>query len=457
MAKGPLAVRWGDWTLDEPQAGAVGHRRGGARERRHGALGRRHQARLPLARRARQPDRLGRRAHARCPRSRRASARPSRPGARADPAGPLPVRARPRRRAPRLVLGARRARWSTPTSRSAARGRAARRRCPAGSSPRRDWAERVAAAHAEGYAVVAGAIEWDGGLLTAVHALSSRTSRARAACPGSPTRCSARRSLDGIELERLAGRRGLPAFAAPAPTRAVDLRRPDRPHRDPRGASELDRDPVVDAAEDERAERERDDRGDREVDDVRSRGALAEPERVANRVDRRGDEVPPAQQLEQLWWSCTLVGRSRSARGSASGRTTAGAPRRGCARCRGRARSAQATSERDARDEADEERPPSGIASQTVERAAGMNTSESTIRIASISANVTSWVATTENGDELAREAHLPDQLGAVEQRARRRLERGREEEPAREAREQVERVVRGSSSPFQSRLKTTR
>jgi len=24
MAKGPLAVRWGDWTLDEPQAGAVG-------------------------------------------------------------------------------------------------------------------------------------------------------------------------------------------------------------------------------------------------------------------------------------------------------------------------------------------------------------------------------------------------------------------------------------------------
>src|SRR5579862_4141884 len=24
MAKGPLVVRWGDWTLDEPQAGAVG-------------------------------------------------------------------------------------------------------------------------------------------------------------------------------------------------------------------------------------------------------------------------------------------------------------------------------------------------------------------------------------------------------------------------------------------------
>src|SRR5262245_63166585 len=24
MAKGPLAVRWGDWTLDDPHAGAVG-------------------------------------------------------------------------------------------------------------------------------------------------------------------------------------------------------------------------------------------------------------------------------------------------------------------------------------------------------------------------------------------------------------------------------------------------
>src|SRR5919204_3173004 len=27
MAKGPLVVRWGDWTLEPPQAGAVGHAR----------------------------------------------------------------------------------------------------------------------------------------------------------------------------------------------------------------------------------------------------------------------------------------------------------------------------------------------------------------------------------------------------------------------------------------------
>ena len=40
---------------------------------------------------------------------------------------------------------------------------------------------------------------------------------------------------------------------------------------------------------------------------------------------------------------------------------------------------------------------PIGIASQTVERAEGMKTSESTIRIAVITANVTAWVATIEN------------------------------------------------------------
>src|SRR5262249_24783023 len=45
--------------------------------------------------------------------------------------------------------------------------------------------------------------------------------------------------------------------------------------------------------------------------------------------------------------------------------------------------------------------------------------------------------------DELSREAHLPDQLGAVEERTRSRLEGRREEDPAREPGKQVERVVR--------------
>ena len=86
-----------------------------------------------------------------------------------------------------------------------------------GSSRRPTAAERVAAAHAEGYARrrrrdrVARRRRPRG-----ARARSRRTSRARAAIPGftHPLLCPS--VLDGIELERLADVEGLPAFAAPA-------------------------------------------------------------------------------------------------------------------------------------------------------------------------------------------------------------------------------------------------
>jgi hypothetical protein len=75
-----------------------------------------------------------------------------------------------------------------------------------------DWAERVRAAHAEGYGVVAGAIDWDG----------ARRPRALAPYAPGPGRVPgfsgpllAPSVLPGIELERLADVEGLPAFAAP--------------------------------------------------------------------------------------------------------------------------------------------------------------------------------------------------------------------------------------------------
>lgn len=77
------------------------------------------------------------------------------------------------------------------------------------------WAERVRAAHADGYAVVAGAIAWDGGFL-------SRRPRALAAYePGSgripgfaePLLCPS--VAPGVELDRLDDVAGLPAYAAP--------------------------------------------------------------------------------------------------------------------------------------------------------------------------------------------------------------------------------------------------
>ena len=78
--------------------------------------------------------------------------------------------------------------------------------------PAPDWAERVHAAHAEGYAVVAGAIEWDG----------VRRPRALAPyepgpgrVPGFAAPLIAPSVLDGIELERLEDVAGLPAYAAP--------------------------------------------------------------------------------------------------------------------------------------------------------------------------------------------------------------------------------------------------
>ena len=78
--------------------------------------------------------------------------------------------------------------------------------------PADDWADRVRAAHDEGYGVVAGAIEWNGG----------RRPRALAdyqpgpgRLPGFTGALLAPSVLPGIELERLDDVEGLPAYAAP--------------------------------------------------------------------------------------------------------------------------------------------------------------------------------------------------------------------------------------------------
>lgn len=86
---------------------------------------------------------------------------------------------------------------------------------PDGVEPAADWAERVRAAHAEGYGVVAGAVRWP-------RPRFGRLPRERAPyAPGSgrvpgfaaPLLCPS--VLPGVELERLGEVGGLPAFAAP--------------------------------------------------------------------------------------------------------------------------------------------------------------------------------------------------------------------------------------------------
>ena len=94
--------------------------------------------------------------------------------------------------------------------------------------PAPDWHERVAAAHAEGYGVVAGSIDWLGGLGRRRPRVLAPYAPGPGRIPGfsHPLLCPS--VLAGVELERLPDVAGLPAFAAPA-ERALDLRRPDRP------------------------------------------------------------------------------------------------------------------------------------------------------------------------------------------------------------------------------------
>ncbi|MGH3003317.1 MAG: hypothetical protein ACRDM1_11770 [Gaiellaceae bacterium] len=86
---------------------------------------------------------------------------------------------------------------------------------PPGLEPAPGWAERVRAAHAEGYGVVAGAIEWTGGLRRRRPRELEPYAPGQGRVPGfaAPLVCPS--VLPGIELEPLADVAGLPAFAAP--------------------------------------------------------------------------------------------------------------------------------------------------------------------------------------------------------------------------------------------------
>jgi hypothetical protein len=77
------------------------------------------------------------------------------------------------------------------------------------------WVEHTRAAHAEGYAVVAGSVDWDGGAMRrrprALEPYAPGTGRVPGF--GAPLVCPS--VLPGVELEPLADVAGLPAFAAP--------------------------------------------------------------------------------------------------------------------------------------------------------------------------------------------------------------------------------------------------
>jgi hypothetical protein len=88
---------------------------------------------------------------------------------------------------------------------------------PADVEPAPDWAERILAAHKEGYGVVAGAVAWDGGLLHPRPRSLAAYEPGPGRIPGfgAPLLCPS--VLPGIQLEPLGEVAGLPAFAAPPP------------------------------------------------------------------------------------------------------------------------------------------------------------------------------------------------------------------------------------------------
>ena len=201
-------------------AGTAARRRGRrrarrAREHRHGRLARRDPARLPLARRPRQPDRLGRRAHGDPELA---------PGERATVEARVRAPIPPGRYRFALDLVAEHRAWfselgSEPASadgRRLPRRRQPHAELPDWVEPAADWNERVAAAHAEGYAVVAGAIDWDGGLLRPRPRALEPYEPGPGRIPNFPHPLLCPSVLDGVELERLPDVAGLPAYAAPA-------------------------------------------------------------------------------------------------------------------------------------------------------------------------------------------------------------------------------------------------
>jgi hypothetical protein len=86
---------------------------------------------------------------------------------------------------------------------------------PAGFERAPDWEERVRAAHAEGYGVVAGAVEWPRGPFKRRPGELAPYLPGPGRVPGFSAPLLAPSVLPGIVLERVGDVAGLPAYAAP--------------------------------------------------------------------------------------------------------------------------------------------------------------------------------------------------------------------------------------------------
>jgi hypothetical protein len=214
MGKGPLAVRWGDWTLDEPHAGALGHavvevENAGSVAWGDGIVLSYHwldDLDNPIV-----WDGV------------RTALPPLLPGERATVDARVRAPIPPGRYRFALDVVAEFRAWfaelggemAIATIEVQPREGAHHVSLPDWVEPSTDWHERVAAAHAEGYAVVAGAIRWLGGSLRRQPKELGPYEPGPGRVPGfsHPLLCPS--VLEGVELDRLADVAELPAYAAP--------------------------------------------------------------------------------------------------------------------------------------------------------------------------------------------------------------------------------------------------
>jgi hypothetical protein len=216
MAKGPLAVNWGDWSLDELHAGTLG--RASVELENAGTVRWNGEIRLGS-------HWLDERGNPIIWDAERVGLPPLEPGERTTVATEIRAPVPPGRYCFALDVVAERRAWFSElgsemilaTVEVRPRAGQGRAELPPWVEPAEDWAERVAAAHAEGFAVVAGAIAWQGGLLRRRPRALAPYELGPGRVPGFayPLLCPS--VLGGVDLERLPDVEGLPAYAPPEP------------------------------------------------------------------------------------------------------------------------------------------------------------------------------------------------------------------------------------------------
>ena len=214
MTKGPLAVRWGDWTLEAPHAGTVGVAR--VELENAGTVAWRDPVLLSY-------HWLDLRHNPIVWDGERTALPLVAPGERATVEALVRAPIPPGRYRFALDLVAEHRVWfsqigSELVSREIEvlpREGGPRADLPGWVEPAPGWHERVAAAHAEGYAVVAGSIEWLGGLGRRRPKVLAPYAPGAGRIPGfsHPLLCPS--VLAGVAVEPVPEVAGLPAFAAP--------------------------------------------------------------------------------------------------------------------------------------------------------------------------------------------------------------------------------------------------